>query len=121
MGKKRQNQVRKTCYANSAQTRAIRAKMCEIMTKEASKCDLRELVLKFIPEIIGKEIEKACTGIYPLQNVFIRKVKMLKSPKFDLVKLMELHADETNADGVVVASEVAEGDVGALAGSGGRL
>merc|ERR1719181_1235923 len=90
--KKRQNQVRKTCYANSAQTRAIRAKMVEIMTREASKCDLRELVLKFIPEIIGKDIEKACTGIYPLQNVFIRKVKMLKSPKFDAAKLAEIHA-----------------------------
>lgn len=28
---------------------------------------LQELVGKFIPEAIGKEIEKACQGIYPLQ------------------------------------------------------
>jgi hypothetical protein len=34
-------------------------------------------------------------GIYPLQNTFIRKVKILKSPKFDLVKLMEVHGDYT--------------------------
>ena len=28
------------------------------MAREASSCDLKELVLKFIPESIGKEIEK---------------------------------------------------------------
>ena len=32
-------------------------------------------------------------GIYPLQNTFIRKVKVLKAPKFDLTKLLEVHGD----------------------------
>ena len=59
------------------------------MTAQATSCDLKELVQKFIPEMIGKEIEKATSSIYPLQNVFIRKVKILKAPKFDLGKLME--------------------------------
>merc|ERR1719355_296984 len=89
--KKRRNQLRKTSYAQASQIRQIRAKMVEIMTNEASKCDLRELVNKFIPEFLGKEIEKACNGIYPLQDVFIRKAKVLKKPKFDLAKLMEVH------------------------------
>jgi len=91
--KKRQNQVKKSCYAQSAQIKKIRAKMTEIMLKEAASCDLKELVTKFIPEVIGKEIEKACTGIYPLKDVFIRKCKILKAPKFDLMKLMEVHGD----------------------------
>lgn len=60
------------------------------MTNQATSCDLKELVRKFIPEMIGKEIEKATSSIYPLQNVFIRKVKILKAPKFDLGKLMEV-------------------------------
>lgn len=68
----------------------IRRKMREIMTNQATSCDLKELVRKFIPEMIGKEIEKATSSIYPLQNVFIRKVKILKAPKFDLGKLMEV-------------------------------
>ena len=59
------------------------------MVNQAQSCDLKELVLKFIPESIGREIEKATSSIYPLQNVFIRKVKILKFPKFDLGKLME--------------------------------
>jgi len=53
-------------------------------------CDLKELAAKFIPEVIGKEIEKATSGIYPLQNTYIHKVKILKAPKFDLTKLMEV-------------------------------
>ena len=123
--KKRQNQLKKTCYASAAQQKLIRKKMREIMQvrssphdappfasssplpspsplpsllppspqREASTVTLNELVNKFIPEVIGKEIEKACHGVYPLQNVHIRKVKMLKKPKFDLTKLLDIHGD----------------------------
>ena len=120
------NQIAKMCYANSAQVRQVRKKMVEIMRDEASKCDLKELVLKLIPEYMGGEIEKACAGVFPLQNVFVRKVKVLKKPKFDLVKLMELHADAGNEDAGAKADAEAE-DVDAadknitVAGSGGRL
>jgi len=95
--RRRPNQLRKTAYAQTAQIREIRKKMVEVINKEASTVDLKELVLKFIPESIGKEIEKACNGIFPLQNVFIRKVKVLKTPKFDVAKLMELHSETTTA------------------------
>ncbi|KAI3958831.1 hypothetical protein MKX01_023507 [Papaver californicum] len=86
--KRREKQVNKTCHAQSSQIRQIHRKMVEIMVNQASSCDLKELVAKFIPEMVGKEIEKATSSIYPLQNVFIRKVKILKAPKFDLGKLM---------------------------------
>ena len=43
--------------------------------------------------VAGKDIEKATQGIYPLQNTFIRKVKVLRAPKFDVTKLMEVHGD----------------------------
>lgn len=38
-------------------------------------------------------IQGACERIYPVQNVYVRKVKVLKTPKFDQSKLQELHAD----------------------------
>ena len=108
--KKRMNQLKKTCYANSSQVKLIRKKMRDIMTAQATSCELQELVNKFIPEVIGKEIEKACHGVYPLQNVHIRKVKMLKKPKFDLTKLLDIHGDnglapvgEDKGEGVKVA------------------
>eukprot|EP00884_Botryococcus_braunii_P012246 jgi/Botrbrau1/21021/Bobra.0144s0034.1 len=102
--KKRQGQVKKTCYAQSSQIRTIRRKMVEIMTKESVSSDLKDLVGKFIPEAIGKEIEKACQSIYPLQNVYIRKVKLLRAPKFDLSKLMEVHGDYTEDVGTKLAA-----------------
>ncbi|KAL8276223.1 hypothetical protein RQP46_011384 [Phenoliferia psychrophenolica] len=107
--KKRPNQVKKTTYAKSAQIREIRKKMFEVMIREATSCDLKQLVHKLIPEGIGREIEKSCQGIYPLQNVFIRKVKILKAPKFDIGKLMELHGDSLTEDtGAKVKGEFVE-------------
>jgi len=89
--KARPNQARKTSYAQMSQIKAIRKKMQEKMIHEGQEGDLNQLVTKLITEIIGREIEKATQGIYPLQNVFIRKVKVLRAPKTDVAKLMEVH------------------------------
>merc|ERR1711861_89973 len=111
--KKRPFQIRKTSYAQSAQIRAIRKKMVDIMTKEVSAVEMIKAVEKFVPEFIGRDIMKACEGIYPLQNVFI-----LKAPKFDAAKLAEIHSGPTgeevgakiarNAEEEAVAKEKAE-------------
>ena len=53
------------------------------MTREVVSSDMKEVVVKLIPDSIAKDIEKACQGIYPLHDVYIRKVKILKKPKFD--------------------------------------
>merc|ERR1712118_289771 len=96
--KRRQDQVKVNCYAQSAQIRKIRKKMTEIIANEAGKVQLRDLVKKLIPESIGKEIEKQTQGIYPLKDCLIRKVKILKKPKFDITKFMELHGDGGDFD-----------------------
>merc|ERR1712151_557810 len=110
--KRRQDQVATNCYAQTAQIRKIRKKMVEIMANEAGKVQLRDLVKKLIAESIGKEIEKQTQGIFPLKDVFIRKVKILKKPKFDITKLMDLPGDSGGDDGqsmnVVAESEGAK-------------
>ena len=105
--KRRANQLKKTTYAQTAQIRAIRKKMFEVATKEATTVDLKGLVEKLIPEVIGKEVEKVTQGIFPLQNVFVRKVKILKAPKFDLGKLLELHGDGSSS-AATVATDVGQ-------------
>merc|ERR1711948_95339 len=77
--KRRPDQVKTNCYAQTAQIRKIRKKMTEIMANEAGKVQLRDLVKKLIPELV-------------------RKVKILKKPKFDITKLMELHGDGDGDD-----------------------
>jgi len=106
--KKRPNQLRKTSYAQSAQVRQIRKKMVDIVQREAA-CDLTDLVQKFVTEVIGREIEKAAAGIYPLQNVMVRKVKMLRSPKTDVGKLLDLHG---GSDLVAQAASVPPASLG---------
>eukprot|EP00449_Zooxanthella_nutricula_P025728 CAMPEP_0198532634 /NCGR_PEP_ID=MMETSP1462-20131121/31715_1 /TAXON_ID=1333877 /ORGANISM="Brandtodinium nutriculum, Strain RCC3387" /LENGTH=96 /DNA_ID=CAMNT_0044262541 /DNA_START=9 /DNA_END=299 /DNA_ORIENTATION=- len=78
------------------------------MTKEAGTVQLRELVKKLIPESIGKEIEKQTQGIFPLKDVLIRKVKIIKKPKCDITKLMELHGDGDGDAGVSMMRPEAE-------------
>lgn len=95
--KSRNNQTRKTSYAQSAQVRAIRKKMVEIMSRESSSSDFKELVNKFIAGSIGQDISKVTQSIYPMNNVYIRKVKILKKPKFDVTKLMEMHGEASAA------------------------
>jgi small subunit ribosomal protein S3Ae len=71
---------------------------------------------------MGAEIEKKCNSIFPLQNTFIRKVKVLKKPRFDLTKLMEMYGDAAGEDsGAAMDKVAAENTVKKLAGAGGRL
>jgi small subunit ribosomal protein S3Ae len=89
--RRRPNQTRTTSYAQTSQTKQIRKKMVDIMQKEGASGTLEELITKLQTEIIGREIDKATNGIYPLQNVHVRKAKVLKTPKFDIGRLLEAH------------------------------
>ena len=61
-----------------------RKKMMEIMTREVQTNDLKEVVNKLIPDGTGRDTEQPCPSVYPLHDVFVRKVKMPKKPKFKL-------------------------------------
>lgn len=115
-----ENQIKNTCYAKSAQIRAIRAKMVSVMSELGTKGDLKSLVKELISAPIGDQIARTATSIFPIKDCYIRKVKVLKKPKFDVTELMEWHsADEKTAGDV--GTPVAPVEETGLAGSGGRL
>jgi len=91
--RKQDMSTKKTCYAQSQQVRNIRKKMVDIIQREVSSTDLKDVVNKLIPDSIARDIEKACQGIYPLHDVHIRKVKVMRRPRFDLTKLMDMHGE----------------------------
>lgn len=95
--KKHPSSGKKTAYAQHSQIRKIRKKMVDVMTKEVSTSDLKEVVNKLIPDTISKDIEKAASRVYPLHDVNISKVKVIRKPRFDVNKLMELHGDSKSA------------------------
>eukprot|EP01111_Echinosteliopsis_oligospora_P015010 TRINITY_DN5801_c1_g1_i1.p1 TRINITY_DN5801_c1_g1~~TRINITY_DN5801_c1_g1_i1.p1 ORF type:complete len:261 (-),score=62.33 TRINITY_DN5801_c1_g1_i1:62-844(-) len=106
---KRDNQFKRTSYAQTAQIRAVRKKVFDIIIREASTCELKDLVAKFVAGSISNDIVKETQMIFPLTNVHIRKVKVLKTPKFDAYKLSELHGDLSSEDkGHAVEAPVAE-------------
>lgn len=103
--KRQPNQIKKSTYAKSSKLREVRKVMMEIMTKEASESTLTQLTAKLIPESIGNEISTATKSILPLQNVHVRKVKLLKQPKFELGNLLALHGEgSVDAKGKKVSS-----------------
>jgi len=115
--KPQDNQLKQTCYAQMAQVRAIRAKMVQVMS-DLVKGDLKALVKELISAPIGEQIEREASGIFPIKDCYIRKVKVLKKPKFDVTALMEWHTDDSGAAADV--GTAVEADAG-LAGAGGRL
>merc|ERR1712216_562947 len=72
--KRRQNQVKATTYAQTAQIRQIRKKMADIISKHAAQSDLHNL-------------------------------KILKAPKFDILRLKEIHT-ESNPKGADTGANV---------------
>lgn len=96
--RKQANQIKRHAYAQSSHIRAIRKVITDILTREVQNSTLAQFTAKLIPEVINKEIEHATKDIFPLQNVHIRKVKLLKQPKFDLGALMALHGEGSAAE-----------------------
>jgi small subunit ribosomal protein S3Ae len=118
--RRQENQVKNTCYAQSTKIRAIRAKMTSVMNELGTKGDLKSLVKELISAPIGDQIAREASSIFPIKDCFIRKVKVLKKPKFDVTELMEWHAaDEKTAGDVGKPVEKKEETL--VAGSGGRL
>lgn len=104
--RRHKHQVKATCYAKGSQQKQLRQKMMEIMLAEITKNSLKDLFKKLLTDAVSKQITKECTKIFPLENVIVRKVKVLKKPKFDLTKLMELYSDRP--ENVRPADEAAE-------------
>jgi len=97
--KKTTRQVKATCYAKASHQKLIRKKMMEVMHSTVQKSSLKDLVKVLVKDDIGKKIQKECHKIFPLEdNCMIRKVKILKKPKFDLTKLMELYKNQPEAE-----------------------
>lgn len=105
---RRKTQLKATCYASSCQEAKIRKKMREIIVEEIKACSLKQVSHKFVERVIEKRIGKECNKIFPLQNIYLKKVKMLKKPKFDFARLMDMYSDKAGAARVVDSKKARE-------------
>ena len=109
--KRDKDQIRKTSYAQQSQIKLIRKKMIDVLTKEAAANSLTNLVQTLITDSIGEAIRKECRFVFPLNNVLVRKVKLVKKPKFDASKLTEMYMEQKP----VAGQEKGEGAAGEVA------
>ena len=68
--------------------------MTRILTKEAQQKTVTQFAEWLLTEAPAQQITKASNLIYPLSNVVVRKVKMLKKAKLDSTKLDDLYKEE---------------------------
>ena len=71
--------------------------MVENVTREVTGSDLKTVVKKLIAGSIEKDIERKCTFLHPLHDVYVYKVKVLKKPKFEHGRLADMHEADGNA------------------------
>jgi len=103
--KRQMGQIKKNCYAKTSQMRVIRGRMREIIRNHVSGSDLKGVVDKLSKSDIGNDIRKSCQLTFPLKICLIEKVKVLRKPKKDVAKLMEMHDLQTGFDALVDDAE----------------
>merc|ERR1739842_113109 len=96
--KRQMGQIKKNCYAKNSQMGVIRGRMREIIKNHVSGSDLKGVVEKLSKSDIGNDIRKSCQLTFPLKVCLIEKVKVMRKPKKDVAKLMQIHDLVTGFD-----------------------
>ena len=104
------NQLSKNCNANTRLIKWVRHRMGKMVQSRLSKCDLNHAVTLLTQDILSDAIHKRCNPIVPLRDVKIRKVKLIRTPRFDPQRLADAHGTvptsmEAEARIVQVAAE----------------
>jgi len=102
------DQVKVFSYAQAAQIKKIRKKVTNMMQTTVSAGSLKDLVNLLISDKLESDIKSGCQSIYPLDPVHVYKVKLIRKPKVDFTKLMEIHEGAPNADEGVALPESEE-------------
>jgi small subunit ribosomal protein S3Ae len=102
-------QTKQFCYAQTAQIRRIRKRMVQIMKQEVGKGQLRDAMKAIMAQKIELAIKAATNRIFPLDikdSLHLIKAKLVKKPKLDITKLMEVHSGKNIEDGIAVSDQV---------------
>jgi small subunit ribosomal protein S3Ae len=87
---KADGQINKNAKARATKRKILRAKMIAEIQNKCSGKKLQDIVNMIKSEKIEKDINESLNKIRPMNNITIRKVKMLRRPKFDQKEFMAL-------------------------------
>jgi len=86
-------QLKATTYAQRSQVKQIRKIMGDVIVREVQRTQLKDLVGKLVADVIPANITEKAKKIFPIGNCAIRKVKMIKRPRFDISQLLSIQSD----------------------------
>merc|ERR1712194_821440 len=98
-------QVKVFTYAQSAQVKKIRKKITGMLAASVGACSLKEMVNLLISDKLESDIKSGCQNIFPLDPVHVHKVKLVRKPKTDFTKLMEIHDGGLETEGGIPVDE----------------
>lgn len=90
---RKQGQKKTNCYAKTSQIKAIRKMFVKHLAKIAAESNISEFASSAINDNLSSRLLAIGKRIFPLSQVLVRKVKVLKKCKIDVTKLVS----ETNA------------------------
>lgn len=90
--------TRRFCYAQSAQVKKIRQRIVAFLSQEVAKGSLQQGIKNIISSTWEDKLKKLVERIYPCEPIHIFKAKLVKKPKFDITRLLEVHnkADDSS-------------------------
>jgi len=88
--------------------------MVDVINDTVSKHNMTDILSNLLTDSIGDEIKNKCKFIYPLNNVYVKKVKAIKKPKFDSAKLNELYKEVASKETKVSSGGADDGAVNLL-------
>ena len=100
--------TQKTAYAQSQQIRQIRKKMVDGIRHKFTECNILQVIQELQKDTVCKDITRQCSSIYPLKDVMIHKVKVVKAPKIDAAKLLEAYTQHGEAAAAETAAPAEE-------------
>lgn len=115
--KRQYNQKSKNCYAKSSQIRAMRVRVCKLLTNIAAKKTATGLAQEILTDSITKTLVNQMKKIFPIRVALVTKVKVLKKPSINGKELI----DSTNSKkakakktGIEAAPEATEATIAAV-------
>ena len=85
---KKSGQVKTNTYAKSSQIRAIRSLFVKFLTKQAQTSNISDYTANILNNTVAEKLQSKGSKIFPLGQVLVRKVKVLKKSKIDINKLV---------------------------------
>lgn len=91
--KKQENQLSRNCYAKQRLVRWIRYRIAKIAKQQFQRVNINAAVKILTRDLLSNTLSRRCNSIVPIRDLRIRKVKVIRSPKFDAQVLLNAHGD----------------------------